>query len=213
MKPAKNTLSRRQSLKYLAAGSLGAGLLLTHCEPTAEPAPETHQHHHGDPAHPLPERDQKLMAAQFFDEHEMRTIHVLGDLIIPADETSGSASDAGTPAFIEFMAKDQPKLQTPLRGGLRWLDLYSLRRYGKAFIDCLPDEQTALLDAIAYPATAAPELAQGVAFFNLMRNLVATGFFSSKIGVEYLQYQGNIGTVWTGPPAEWIARLGVGDLA
>ncbi|TAE50289.1 MAG: gluconate 2-dehydrogenase subunit 3 family protein [Bacteroidetes bacterium] len=209
-------MKRRDSLKYLAAGSVGAGLLLTNCGPdekaaTTPPADEhaQHNHSHGGQEYQLSPEDQKLMAEQFFNEHEMKTIRVLGDLIIPADEQSGSASDAGVPEFIEFMAKDQPKLQTPLRGGLRWLDAQSIRRYEKAFVDAAPEQQTAILDEIAWPKIAKPEMSQGVRFFNQFRDLVATGFFTSKIGIADLKYDGNRPNQWDGAPKEWLDRLGV----
>ena len=72
------------------------------------------------------DRNERLRAEKFFTPHEMATITVLGDIIIPKDEISGSASDAKVPDFIEFIVKDMPDHQLPMRGGLRWLDLQML---------------------------------------------------------------------------------------
>src|SRR5690606_38136449 len=127
-------------------------------------------------------RNQRLLAEQFFTDHELATIAILADIIIPADGVSGSATDAGVPDFIEFMVKDIPSYQTPMRGGLKWLDVHSQRRYGQVFAKCSSGQQLELVDDIAYPGKAKPGLEQGVAFFSLMRNLTASGLFTSEIG-------------------------------
>lgn len=208
----KQKLSRRDSLKFIALGSVGAGLALTAtgCEPENK-TPEHGEHQHG--AQPegmtLSPEDQKLMAEKFFTEHEFATVTVLANLIIPADDRSGNAQEAGVPEFIEFMMKDQPHQQTPIRGGLRWLDIETLRRFEKAFVDCSEEQQKQILDDIAWPDSALPEMSQGVAFFNRFRDLVASGFWSSKTGIADIQYIGNVGTVWNGAPQEWLERLGV----
>ena len=82
------------------------------------------------------ERNRRLAEEQFFTPHELATIAVLADIIIPADDVSGSATDAGVPDFIEFMVKDMPDYKTPMRGGLKWLDVQSQRRYGDVFAKC-----------------------------------------------------------------------------
>ena len=94
----------------------------------------------------------------------MATITLLGDIIIPKDEVSGSASDAKVPAFIEFIVKDKPEHQTPLRGGLRWLDVQCLNRFGKAFKDCEHAQQMEMVDEIAWPKKAKPEMLRGSLF-------------------------------------------------
>jgi hypothetical protein len=144
--------------------------------------------------------------ANFFNEHEMATITVLGDIIMPKDEVSGSASDAKVPEFIEFIVKDMPTHQTPLRGGLRWLDLHCYKLYEKAFVNLTATQQIAVVDSIAYPEKAAKELAQGVAFFNSMRDLVTTGFYTTEIGVKDLGYVGNAPNQWNGVPDEVLKQ-------
>ncbi len=200
-----NKINRRDSLKMMGAASL-AGLTWTACEPQPEVAEEHHVH---TGTHEISEADQQLMGERFFTEHEMMTVTVLGDLIIPADERSGSASDAGTPEFIDFMMKDQPWHQVGMRGGLRWLDTQCLDQFELKFADCSEVQQKEMLDQIAYPEKATPEMSQGVNFFNNFRNFVATGFFTSKIGVDDLEYVGNRPNVWQGSPPEVLERLGV----
>ena len=146
---------------------------------------------------------------KFFDDHEMKTITILGDIIIPKDETSGSASDAGVPAFIEFIVKDQPRYQTPLRGGLKWLDIQSLKRFNADFASCTSQQQIEIVDDIAFPEKAKPEFQQGVSFFNTMRDLTACGFFTSKIGIKDLGYVGNTPNQWDGVPEDVLAQYGV----
>lgn len=143
---------------------------------------------------------------KFFNEHEMSTITVLGDIIMPKDEVSGSASDAKVPEFIEFIVKDMPSHQTPLRGGLRWLDLHCYKLYEKAFVNLTTAQQITVVDSIAYPEKAAKELAQGVSFFNLMRDLVTTGFYTTEIGVKDLGYVGNAPNQWNGVPDEVLKQ-------
>ncbi|MFM8371279.1 MAG: gluconate 2-dehydrogenase subunit 3 family protein [Bacteroidota bacterium] len=155
------------------------------------------------------ERDSRLLSEQFFTPSELTTIAVLADIIIPRDSHSGSASDAGVPAFIEFMAKDKPELQTPLRGGLHWLDAQTKKRFGAVFTDCNQKQQTEIIEDIAYPGKVKPGMSQGVAFFNLMRNLTASGFWSSQIGIADLGYVGNVPNQWTGVPDDVLKQYGL----
>ena len=209
-------MNRRESLKALGITSLSAAVLVEACKDktnskeavTAGPATND--------ANPdrLPnevERDKALEKEKFFTTAELATITVLADIIIPKDEKSGSASDAGVPAFIEFIVKDMPDHQVPMRGGLRWLDLTCLNRYEKSFVDCSKEQQLQLIDEIAYPALAKPEMQQGVTFFNRMRSLTASGFFSSKMGMEDIGYVGNRPNKWEGVPADDIKKYGLED--
>lgn len=209
----KNKINRRDSLKLMGVASLAGLTWTTGCD-----SPETDENHIYEHAHntndtdglrELSKADQKLMEQQFFTDAEMKTVRILSDIIIPADEQSGGASDAEVPEFIEFMMKDQPQHQVGMRGGLRWLDAQSKRQFKKVFAECSEQERKTMLDKIAYPQVAKPEMSQGVNFFNNFRNFVATGFFTSKIGIDDLQYMGNRATVWKGSPQEVLDRLGV----
>lgn len=152
--------------------------------------------------------DAKLLAEKYFTDKELATLAVLSDIIIPADSKSGSASQSGVPQFIEFMVKDQPYWQTPFRGGLQWLDRESQKRFSKVFTGLTKEQRLKIVDDIAYPEKAKPEMSQGVAFFNNMRNFTATGFFSSKIGIDDIGYMGNRPNVWDGVPADVLQKYG-----
>lgn len=154
-------------------------------------------------------RDALLLAEQFFSEHELKTIATLADIIIPRDDRSGSASDAGVPAFIEFMAKDRPELQTPLRGGLLWLDAEARKRFDLPFIECPHPRQINIIEDIAYPEKQKPGMSHGIAFFSLMRNLTASGFWSSQMGIADIGYVGNTPNQWEGVPEEILKQYGL----
>jgi gluconate 2-dehydrogenase gamma chain len=203
-------MDRRKYLKSLVVGTAGAGLLLQSCKDEKPQetvaAPEVKIDRYADEL----AYEKKLQAGEpFFTEHEMKTISILADIIIPADGTSGSASDAKVPEFISFIVKDMPRHQVPLRGGLRWLDLQCMRRYNTDFAACSAQQQIEMIDAIAYPETAKPEMQAGVAFFNLMRDLTATGFFTSEMGLKDLGYQGNRPNQWDGVPEDVLKQYGL----
>lgn len=207
-------MDRRKSLKLIATSALAGGAIATGCKPGEE---DKKVEAAGEPKFNLdrsPDElvyEKKLLAEEkFFTEHEMKTITVLGDIIIPKDAVSGSASDAKVPDFIEFIVKDMPQHKIPMKGGLRWLDLQCFKRFEKSFVDCTTQQQIELVDAIAYPAKAKPDMKQGVAFFSLMRNLTITGFYTSEIGVKDLGYAGNQPGKWNGVPAEVLKQY---DLA
>jgi hypothetical protein len=169
---------------------------------------------------------------KFFTPHEWETVRVLVDVIIPRDERSGSATDAGVPEFLDFILIDEPRLaeetrrQTAMRGGLAWIDLECQRRFDKGFVACTEAERHALLDEISAPpfppadepldepdadeAPRLPMLSHGRAFFASFRDLVATGFWTTKMGMEDLQYLGNRYVAeWNGCPEEALKKIGV----
>jgi gluconate 2-dehydrogenase gamma chain len=202
-------MDRRKYLKTLALGTVTTGALIAEAcapekpkvaeipAPTIDRTPDELAHYN------------KLMSEKFFDEHEMKTISILADIIIPKDETSGSATDAKVPDFIEFIVKDMPRHQIPLRGGLKWLDLQCMKRFDKSFAECASNQQMEMVDEIAWPEKAKPEMMQGVAFFNLMRDLTACGFFTSKIGIKDLGYMGNVPNQWDGVPQDVLNQYGL----
>src|SRR5215831_15729425 len=196
-----NKLNRRTVLQLLGAAPVAAGFTWTDAEAAqAVKAAQT---------------ARKPAAAgaykpKFFTAHEWATVHLLVDLIIPKDDRSGSATDAGVPEFMDFMMIDQPNRQTAMRGGLAWIDLECQDRFDKRFLECADAERAAVLDAIAWPQAAKPEHAAGVAFFNSFRDLTASGFWSSKMGVEDLQYIGNtMVPEWKGCPPEALKKIGL----
>ena len=146
---------------------------------------------------------------QFFTAHEMATVRVLVDLVIPRDARSGSATDAGVPEFMDFMLHERETARPGMRGGLAWLDRECGRRFGRTFVACDAAQRTAVLDDIAWPARARPEMSHGVSWFSSFRDLTAGGFWSSRMGVEDLQYLGNRPHQWDGCPPAALAKLGV----
>lgn len=153
--------------------------------------------------------------------HEYQTARVLSDWIIPADERTGSATQAGVPEFIDDWLEFTSSMSRPvgtgggrllseIRGGLLWLDMECTRLFGHDFMECSEAQQKQILDRIAFPKRAAPEDANAASFFNQLRDLVVSGFYSSKMGVQDLQYMGNTMVPdWQGCPPEVLAKLGL----
>jgi len=149
-------------------------------------------------------------APKFFTAAEYRTVRVLVDMIIPRDERSGSATDAGVPEFMDFWMSDRPASQKWMRDGLTWIDAQSNSRFGKPFADASQTQREAILNDIAWPARAPQSMAAGVGFFNRFRDLTASGFWSSEIGVKDLRYMGNVfNPIWNGCPPAALQKLGV----
>src|SRR5712691_3597524 len=199
---SNDEVGRRGILKLFGSVPLAAGFALTGAQAQA-----AHQH---------AREEAKAGKAgpytpKFFMPHEWETVRVLVDIVIPRDERSGSATDALVPEFMDFILRDPLAEQAPLernqtrmRGGLAWLDLECGRRFsGKSFVACTDAERKAVLDDIAYPRKALPERSHAVAFFTAFRDLTASGFWSSKVGVKDLDYSGNTFVAeWKGCPPE-----------
>ena len=152
----------------------------------------------------------KPFVPKFFTVTEFRLVRTLADIVIPKDERSGSATDAGVPEFMDFMMIDQPARQIAMRGGLAWLDVECQRRFDKTFLNCTEAERTAVLDDIAWPSKEKPEFTHGVAFFTNFRDLTASGFWTTRMGIDDLQYSGNRSVArWNGCPPEALKKLGV----
>jgi gluconate 2-dehydrogenase gamma chain len=151
---------------------------------------------------------------QFFTPEEWRAVRVLADLVIPADDKSGSATDAQAPEFIDFMLNEASETrQRTMRDGLAWLETESQARYQRAFADLEVGQQHAILDDIAWPARAADDIQDAVRWFNMFRDMTAAGFFSSAMGYQDLDYIGNTWeTSWNGCPEPALVKLGVEDV-
>jgi len=130
---------------------------------------------------------------KFFNAHQYKTLTSLCESILPADADSGGAIEAGAPEFIDLITSENSAYQLSLGGGLMWLDSTCADKYGKPYLDCNSEQQTEILDRIAYRKNAVqePDLSQGIEFFSILRNLTSDGFFTSKIGIQYLGYVGN----------------------
>ena len=206
-------MDRRESLKTLLIGGAGTSLLLSckldeNTDVSQLSDIKEREFDYGrtpeEAAH-----DEKLMEDNFYTEGEIATIAVLADIIIPGDGEYPPATKTGVTDFIEFISKDIPEHQTPMRGGLKWLSHESYKRYEKEFIDLDNEQQLAIIDDIAYPEEVKPEYTQGASFFSRIRNLVTTGYFTSKEGIEYLGYMGNRPNVWDGVPQDVLDKHGL----
>jgi hypothetical protein len=197
-----DAIDRRSMLRLLASAPAAAGFAWT--------AAEAQEAHHLALAAQTAAKAGTPFKPKFFTPHEWQTVRVLVDIIIPKDARSGSATDAGVPEFMDFIVLDQERRQTAMRGGLAWLDLECQKRFDKTFLDCSGEQRTAVLDAIAWPQRSKPELSHGVRFFSSFRDLTATGFWTSKMGMEDLQYLGNkFVAEWKGCPEECLKHLGL----
>jgi hypothetical protein len=203
-------MKRRDTFKYLLIGTIGGATIgtSTGCEKTGESAADLPRAKGYGRTPEEMKHDEKVMAEEYLNEHELATIAVLCDIILPATPTAGSASEAEVPAFIEFIVKDLPVHQLPLRGGLMWLNSEANKRFGKIFIECTPEEEIQIIEDIAYPDPdhERPEMAYGIEFFNLMRNLTLTGYYTTKMGFKDLGVNSNYANVWDGVPDHVLAE-------
>jgi gluconate 2-dehydrogenase gamma chain len=195
-------LKRRRVLQILGATPAVAALAFTEAE--AEQAATQAQ-----TARRTAAAAGTVYKPKFFTASEYATVVVLADLIIPKDERSASASEAGAPEFVDHIVDVQKERQVAARGGLAWIDTESRRRFDKTFVQATDGQRRQILDDIAYPAKADKRFSHGVRFFSGLRDLVAAGFWSSKTGVKDLGYQGNVPNVWDGAPQAVLDKLGV----
>lgn len=195
-------MDRRKSIKTLLVGTAVASVLIESCDTSVKNNSAASSKGLNEEDRMAEEKiaNKKLRDEIFFTPTEMSTIIILGDIIIPKDAVSGSASEAKVPEFIEFIIKDMPEHQTPMRGGLRWLEMISLKKFGNSFTAITEKQRIEIIDEIAYPKKAKASMKQGVAFFNLMRNLTTTGFYTSEMGVKDVGYMGNVPNQWNGVP-------------
>ena len=205
-------MDRRKSLKLIVTGAVAVPAVIAGCKTDDKKAVPDEPKFTLDRSPDELKYEKEILAKEkFFTAHEMATITVLADIIIPKDDVSGSASDAKVPEFIEFIVKDMPAHQVPMKGGLRWLDMQCLKRYEKTFKDCTGQQRIEMVDLIAYPERVKdkPALKPGASFFSLMRNLTATGFYTAEIGVKDLGYAGNKVAKWTGVPDDVLRQYKV----
>jgi hypothetical protein len=183
---ANNGVSRRDVLRSLAVGAT-AGSVLTMIPAQA-----------AEFAHSLVQKEKAAAAGKyapkFFTPHQYETLLSLCDTIIPKDDRSGGAIEAGAPEFIDLITSENVEYQTQFGGGLMWLDNHCVDEFGKVYMECTPEQRKTTLDLIAFRKNgkAKPELKQGIAFFAALRNMTCDGFYTSKIGIADLQYIGNM---------------------
>jgi hypothetical protein len=179
------TVTRRDILKTLGVGAVGGSVL------SVIPAQAAEYAHH------MVEQEKAAAAGgytpKYFSAHQYKTLQALCQAIIPPDEHSGGAMEAGAPEFIDLLTSENKEYQRRLGGGMLWLDSICIDRYEHVYLECAPEQQKQILDGIAFRknAKADPALGQGVEFFAFLRNLTCDGFYTSEIGIKDLQYIGN----------------------
>jgi gluconate 2-dehydrogenase gamma chain len=176
--------SRRDLVRTIALSTTLGGL-------TAEAAQHVHQ---------TAEAERKTSGGVYkpkcFNEHEYRTLGMLTELIVPGAEKGGARE------FIDLLASQNDELAAIYTGGIAWLDREMERRYSAKFADAKPNQQTALLDLIAYRKNDSPELGPGIRFFDWVRKMTVDAYYTSKAGIEELGFQGNVGMSEFRVPAE-----------
>ncbi len=171
-------LSRRELLEKIALSVTLGGL-----------TPAAAQHVHSVAA------DEKaangVYKAKALNPHEYKTLEKLADLIIPPDEKSPGAVASGAGEFIDLLASQNPRLLAIYTGGIAWLDRSMHRRNSTDFLGAKPDQQTAMLDLIAYRKNESAELGPGIRFFEWARRMVVDAYYTSPAGIKDVGYMGN----------------------
>jgi gluconate 2-dehydrogenase gamma chain len=183
---SENSVTRRDVLRTLALGAVSGSVLQVIPAKAAEYAHQVvHNEKSSSPA--------GKYVPKYFSPHQYEMLISLCDTIIPKDEKSGGAVEAGAPEFIDLLTSENEEYQLALGGGLQWLDSSCSDRYSNVFLDCTPEQRKELLELIAFRKNVKQDLAlsQGVAFFAFLRRLTCDGFYTSKIGIADLQYIGN----------------------
>ena len=198
---------RREVIRALAAGLMALGTM------DAEAAQHVHEATGS-------EKAKGPYKVKEFQPHEYKTIQRLAAMIVPADDVSGSALDAGAPEFIDTLASENRRLANIFHGGLAWLDAEMRQRYGKTFVEAGAGEQTAMLDVLVaadreesarraeelvynrsnqyrqfsnYTVKRPSPLGPGILFFDWSRKMTVDAFYTSPIGIKDLDYRGNKG--------------------
>ncbi len=208
-------MDRRETLKSLLLAPLGPGLIAsTGCATGSDSASRItwtslpRSYSYGRTADEQ-QRDAELFAETYFGDHELVTIAVLCDIILPSDHPNGGAMDAGLPEFVEFMVKDRENYKLPVRGGIAWLDYHAIENFGADFINISEPQRLQICDRIAWLDESDPELQPGIRFFSFMRDLTLTGYYTTAPGLRDLGYQGNSPNVWDGVPQDVLDKHGL----
>src|SRR6266849_8526327 len=180
------SISRRDILRTLAFGAASSSVLQVIPAAAAE---YVHQMVHKEKA----AAPAGKYTPKYFSPAQYATLLFLCDAIIPKDEKSGGALEAGAPEFIDLLTSENPEYQLKLGGGLFWLDNFCIDKYEKVFLDCAAEQRKEVLDLIAFRKNAKHDatLSQGVAFFAFLRNMTCDAFYTSKVGIADLKYIGN----------------------
>ena len=217
-------MKRRDSIKTMFLGSIGASLTLNSCITTEDKVmlDQVWKYNYGRTYEEL-KWDYKVLTGKFFSDGELKTIEKIANIILPPNET-GNIKDAGVVELFEIIAKD---FSTPahdeygekvLRRGLNVFDKICNERFGVNLIDCSDDQIKSVFDSIAFNDNKDEGLKEAIRLFAVYRGMVLTGYFTSEVGINDLGYKGNTPNVWDGVPDdvlkdysvsyddEWISR-------
>ena len=128
---------------------------------------------------------------QVFTPHEYATLRLLADFIIPADDNSKGASDAGTAEFIDFVCSKVDKVAAYYRYNFGWIDQQMQQRAGAVFIDAPLEEQIKFLDFISYRKNWSELNGSAVDFFAYFRGMAVDAYYTSPVGMADIGYMGN----------------------
>lgn len=170
-------ITRRTLLENIALAAVTGGLTL-----------EAAQHVHGVAAQ---EKTGGVYKPKGLNAHEYKTLEKLADFIIPTDQHSPGAVAAGAPEFIDLLASQNPQMLAIYTGGIAWLDHSMQRHHSTDFLGAKTEQQTAMLDLIAYRKNESPELGPGIKFFEWARRMVVDAYYTSPIGIKDVGYMGN----------------------
>lgn len=165
---------------------------------------------------------------QFFTPEEFKSVERLAELIIPNDGKPG-AREAGVAEFIDFMVansvdvrrksyqpqttrkavleyeripdalQSQQGLQYQFRYGVNWIEAHSRRLFGRPFLECSEEQQTEMLEHLAYKDRYREGEEDGRNFFKMMRQYTVSGFYTTRTGLEQLDFKG-LQVFWTEKP-------------
>jgi hypothetical protein len=188
-------LTRRDALRRLGLALMAAGTV------DRLSAEEVHHIAGSGQATTGPYTPKTLTASEF------ATLERLTDLIIPIENGAPGALAAGCAAWIDTISSENAQLTKIYKDGLGWLDTAMKSRGAASFVAATPEQQTALLDQIAFRRNQTPELTPGIEFFTWARRMTVDAFYTSPIGIKDIDYRGNSPMGSYPEPTEQIAYV------
>jgi hypothetical protein len=215
--PSPTRIDRRLAIKWMMAAGAGALLVrpLAFGEDSVTSDAGEPRGYGTDPNLMKPYKPGDFWALTF-TEAQRKDVAALCDVIIPADSQSASASALGVTDFIDEWVSapyaGNVADKKVVMGGLEWLSTESQRRYGAAFADATDAQRLEICEEMSLKAPENSQLEQPARFFRKFRNLTATGFYTTPVGMKDLGYVGNLPLAkFDGPPADLVAKLGLTD--
>jgi hypothetical protein len=172
-------LARRDALKVLASGAVGA---VTSSAWVDSLCAFAHQQAHSHAA-------QAAVAAQGWTPRVLTarqdaTVAALCELIIPETDTPGARA-VGVNRFVDSVLHDAPDAErTAFLRGLAWIEERSRTRFKKDFVDLAAADQTSLLSAVADRSSRAAADRVGVDFFRAIKSMTIDGYYTTESGLR-----------------------------